>query len=139
MPHRKVLVIDDESDIREVARLSMELTEGWAVLSANGGASGMTLALSMAPDAILLDVMMPDMDGPSTLRALQEQSGTKSIPVIFLTAKVQAADREKFMRLGVRAIIAKPFDPLSLGQQIRDALGWLPAAGLTDAKNADAA
>jgi CheY-like chemotaxis protein len=128
MPHKRLLVIDDESDIREVARLSLELTEDWAVLSANGGASGMTLALSMAPDAILLDVMMPDMDGPTTLRALQEQSATKSIPVIFLTAKVQATEREKFMQLGVRAIIAKPFDPLSLGQQIRDALGWLPAA-----------
>jgi len=124
MPHKKILVIDDESDIREVARLSIELTEGWAVLSANGGASGIALALAMAPDAILLDVMMPEMDGPSTLRALREQPATKSIPVVFLTAKVQLAEREKFMQLGVRGIIAKPFDPLSLGQQIRDALGW---------------
>jgi CheY-like chemotaxis protein len=135
MPPKKLLVIDDEGDIREVARLSLELTEGWAVLSANGGAAGMTLALSMEPDAILLDVMMPEMDGPSTLRALQQNAATKSIPVIFLTAKVQAADRERFMQLGVRTIIAKPFDPLTLGQQIRDALGWPADSESTDSRD----
>jgi CheY-like chemotaxis protein len=120
----KLLVIDDESDIREVASLSLQLTEGWTVMTANGGPAGTALALSMEPDAILLDVMMPDMDGPSTLRALQQQGATKSIPVIFLTAKVQAADRHKFMQLGVRGIIPKPFDPLTLGQQIKDVLSW---------------
>ena len=124
MPPKKLLVIDDEDDIREVARLSLELTEGWAVVSANGEAAGRALAVSMQPDAILLDVMMPDMDGPSTLLALQQMAATKSIPVIFLTAKVQAADRQKFMQLGVRGIIAKPFDPLTLGQQIKDLLSW---------------
>jgi CheY-like chemotaxis protein len=121
---KKVLVIDDEGDIREVARLSLELTEKWAVMSANGGAAGTALAQSMSPDAILLDVMMPDMDGPSTLRALQQENVTRAIPVIFLTAKVQAADRQKFMQLGVRGIISKPFDPLTLGQQIKDVLSW---------------
>jgi len=120
----KLLVIDDESDIREVASLSLQLTEGWTVMTANGGSAGTALALSMEPDAILLDVMMPDMDGPSTFRALQQQRATKSIPVIFLTAKVQAADREKFMQLGARGIIPKPFDPLTLGQQIKDVLSW---------------
>ena len=123
MPPKQLLVIDDEDDIREVARLSLELTEGWTVMTANGGAAGTALALSMVPDAILLDVMMPDMDGPSTLRALQ-QSAAKSIPVIFLTAKVQAPDRQKFMQMGVRGIIPKPFDPLTLGQQIKDVLSW---------------
>ena len=120
----KLLVIDDESDIREVAKLSLQLTEGWTVMTANGGPAGAALALSMEPDAILLDVMMPGMDGPTTLRALQKQVGTESIPVIFLTAKVQAADRQKFMQLGVRGIIRKPFDPLTLGQQIKDVLSW---------------
>src|SRR5882724_723246 len=102
MPHKQLLLIDDEDDIREVARLSLEVTEGWTVLTASDGAAGAALAVSMMPDTILLDVMMPDMDGPSTLRALQQQSATASIPVIFLTAKVQVADREKFMQLGVR-------------------------------------
>jgi CheY-like chemotaxis protein len=124
MPHKQLLVIDDEGDIREVAKLSLQLTEGWTVMTANGGAAGTALALSTEPDAILLDVMMPDMDGPSTLRVLQQQGATRSIPVIFLTAKVQATDRQKFMQLGVRGIISKPFDPLTLGQQIKDVLSW---------------
>jgi CheY-like chemotaxis protein len=124
MPHKQLLVIDDEDDIREVAKLSLQLTEGWTVMTANGGSAGTALALSMEPDAILLDVMMPEMDGPTTLRALQQEGATKSVPVIFLTAKVQAADRQKLMQLGVRGIIAKPFDPLTLGQQIKDVLSW---------------
>ena len=124
MSHKQLLVIDDEDDIREVASLSLELTEGWTVTTASGGSTGTALAQSLEPDAILLDVMMPDMDGPSTLRALQQLAATKSIPVIFLTAKVQSADRERFMLLGVRGVIAKPFDPLTLGQQIKDVLSW---------------
>jgi DNA-binding response OmpR family regulator len=84
MPPKRILVIDDENDIQEVARLSLQLTENWMVMSANGGAAGTLLALSEGPDAILLDVMMPDMDGPTTLRVLQQQGVT--IPVIFLTA-----------------------------------------------------
>lgn len=122
--HRHLLLIDDEDDIREVASLSLEATQGWTVTTANGGATGIALAGTCAPDAILLDVMMPDMDGPSTFRALQSNEATKSIPVVFLTAKVQAADRAQFMRLGVRGIIAKPFDPLTLGEQISELLSW---------------
>jgi len=122
MPPKQILLIDDENDIQEVARLSLQLTENWTVMSANSGAAGTLLALSEGADAILLDVMMPDMDGPSTLRVLQQQGVT--IPVIFLTAKVQPADRQKFMQLGVRGIISKPFDPLTLGQQIREMLAW---------------
>lgn len=122
MPPKQILVIDDENDIQEVARLSMQLTENWTVLSANGGAAGALLALSSEPDAILLDVMMPGMDGPCTLRVLQQQGVT--IPVIFLTAKVQPADRQTFMQLGVKGIISKPFDPLTLGRQIREMLAW---------------
>jgi CheY-like chemotaxis protein len=122
MRPKQILVIDDENDIQEVARLSLELTENWIVMGANGGAAGTLLALSAEPDAILLDVMMPDMDGPSTLRVLQQQGVTT--PVIFLTAKVQPADRQKFMQLGVKGIISKPFDPLALGRQIREMLEW---------------
>jgi two-component system alkaline phosphatase synthesis response regulator PhoP len=122
MPPKQILVVDDENDIQEVARLSLELTEHWIVIGAKGGAAGALLALSAEPDAILLDVMMPDMDGPSTLRVLQQQGVT--IPVIFLTAKVQQADRQKFMQLGVKGIISKPFDPLTLGKQIREMVGW---------------
>ncbi|HEV7573591.1 MAG TPA: response regulator [Thermoanaerobaculia bacterium] len=122
MRPKQILIIDDENDIQEVARLSLQLTENWNVIGANGGAAGTLLALSSDPDAILLDVMMPDMDGPTTLRVLQHQGST--IPVIFLTAKVQPVDRQKFMQLGVRGIISKPFDPLTLGKQIREMLAW---------------
>jgi DNA-binding response OmpR family regulator len=122
MPPKQILVIDDENDIQEVVRLTLQMTENWSVIGANGGAAGTLLALSSDPDAILLDVMMPDMDGPSTLRVLQQQGVI--IPVIFLTAKVQPADRQKFMQLGVKGIISKPFDPLTLGKQIREMLAW---------------
>lgn len=119
-----LLIIDDEDNIREVASLSLEVTEGWHVSTANSGTLGVALARREKPDAILLDVMMPDKDGPSTLRDLQNSEETRTIPVIFLTAKVQGPDRRRFMELGVRGVIAKPFDPLTLSQQIRDSLGW---------------
>jgi CheY-like chemotaxis protein len=124
MPHRRLLIIDDEDDIREVGKLSLELTEQWTILTANGGRAGTAVAAAQAPDAILLDVMMPEMDGPTTLRVLQQHEATAAIPVIFLTAKVQAADCKRFLELGVRGIIAKPFDPLTLGRQIKAALAW---------------
>src|ERR1700737_2201665 len=116
MPHKHLLIIDDEDHIREVASLSLEMTQGWTVTQADSGAAGVNVAMSEQPDAILLDVMMPDLDGPSTLLLLQAYEETRNIPVIFLTAKVQAADRRRFLDLGVQGIIAKPFDPLTLGQ-----------------------
>jgi CheY-like chemotaxis protein len=118
-------LIDDEDDIREVAALSLEMTHGWRVTAANGGARGIELATTCAPDAILLDVMMPGLDGPNALRALRAHEVSKSIPVIFLTAKVQPADRDRFMQLGVQGIIAKPFDPMTLGEQIAAFLSWV--------------
>ena len=121
---RKLLVIDDEEDIREVASLTLELQEGWEVAAAGSGADGIKLARNAAPDAILLDVMMPDMDGPTTLRVLRSMDETKDVPIIFLTAKVQAADRRRYMDLGVSGVIAKPFDPLTLGRTISECLDW---------------
>ncbi len=124
MSSRHLLIIDDEDDIREVASLSLEMTEGWTVSMAASGAAGVESARTLQPDAILLDVMMPEMDGPRTLRLLQSSDATRNIPVIFLTAKVQGADRRKFLRLGVQGIIAKPFDPLTLAKQISETLQW---------------
>ena len=120
----KLLVIDDEEDIREVAGLTLELNEGWEVAAAGSGTEGIKLARGSAPDAILLDVMMPDLDGPSTLRLLRNLPETRSIPVIFLTAKVQAADRRRYLDMGVSGVIAKPFDPLTLGRTICECLDW---------------
>jgi two-component system alkaline phosphatase synthesis response regulator PhoP len=121
---KRLLVIDDEDDIREVAQIALELTEDWDVATADSGARGLAAAQSSPPDAILLDVMMPDMDGPATFAALQNDAATRDIPVIFLTAKVQTADRRRFTQLGVRGVIAKPFDPLTLGRQVSEIVEW---------------
>jgi CheY-like chemotaxis protein len=120
----KILIIDDEEDIREVAALSLETVAGWTVVTANSGAQGLARAIEHQPDAVLLDVMMPGMDGPSTFRELRKNPLTSSIPVLLLTAKVQASDQRRFADLGVRAILFKPFDPLTLAQQISNVLGW---------------
>lgn len=121
---KRVLVIDDEDDIREVAQLSLEAVAGWEVYSASSGTEGLRVAAEQQPDAILLDVMMPEMDGPSTFRALQAQESTAGIPVILLTAKVQASDRSRFEGLGVSGVLSKPFDPMELARQISETLGW---------------
>ena len=121
---RKILIIDDEDDIREVAALSLETVAGWEVIRASSGAQGVARAAEHRPDAILLDVMMPGMDGPSTFRELRRNSTTSAIPVLLLTAKVQGTDQRRFADLGVEAVLFKPFDPLTLSRQISSALGW---------------
>jgi len=124
MAERKILIVDDEADIREVAAMSLETVCGWSVLQARSGSEGIRIAQEQSPDVILLDVMMPDMDGPKTLQALRADEKVASIPVIFLTAKVQSTDRKRFAEMGVNAVLPKPFDPMLLGEQIAEALGW---------------
>ena len=121
---RKILIIDDEDDIREVAALSLEATAGWQILTASSGAEGMAIAALEKPDAILMDVMMPEVDGPTTFGKMQQNPTIADIPVLLLTAKVQGVDQRRFANLGVTAVLFKPFDPLTLAQQISDALGW---------------
>lgn len=124
MTAKRVLVIDDEDDIREVAQLCLEMVGGWEVTTAASGTEGLIKAESEHPDAILLDVMMPGLDGPATFQKLQVNSATKDIPVIFLTAKVQASEQRNFAELGVQAVLAKPFDPLTLATELANVLGW---------------
>ncbi len=121
---RRVLIIDDEDDIREVASLSLEATADWTILTASSGREGIKVAAAEKPDAILMDVMMPEMDGPTTFKHLQLNPETKGIPVVLLTAKVQGVDQRRFAGLGVAAILFKPFDPLTLAAQISEVLGW---------------
>jgi CheY-like chemotaxis protein len=121
---RKILIIDDEDDIREVAALSLESVAGWDVIKASSGAQGLARAVEHQPDAILLDVMMPGMDGPTTFRELRNNQATARIPVLLLTAKVQGTDQKRFADLGVEAVLLKPFDPMTLSSQIAAALGW---------------
>lgn len=120
----RILIIDDEDDIREVAALSLETIAGWEVLTAASGAQGLARAIEHRPDAILLDVMMPGMDGPTTFRELRKNPATTEIPVLLLTAKVQSSDQRLFADLGVDGVLFKPFDPLTLHSQIASALGW---------------
>jgi CheY-like chemotaxis protein len=124
MAKRRILIVDDEADIRAVAQLSLEINTEWEVLTASSGAEGLKVALKEKPDAILLDVMMPDLDGPTTWAKLQENPITQGIPVIFLTAKVQAAEQRRYAQLGVKAVLTKPFDPVQLGDRVIEALGW---------------
>ena len=124
MSSKRILLIEDEDDIREVAALSLEATAGWEVLSASSGKEGIATAAREHPDAILLDVMMPDLDGPATLQKLHSVPETLNIPVIFMTAKVQTAEKKKLAELGARGLIAKPFDPMLLAEEISRILGW---------------
>jgi CheY-like chemotaxis protein len=120
----RILIIDDEEDIREVAALSLESVAGWEVILAGSGAQGLARAIEHQPDAILLDVMMPGMDGPSTFRELRNNPATAKIPVLLLTAKVQSSDQRRFADLGVEGVLFKPFDPMTLHLQVIAALGW---------------
>lgn len=124
MATKRVLIIDDEDDIREVAQASLEMMGGWEVITASSSSEGLALAEAEQPDAILLDVMLPDMDGPTTFQKLQAMPATQQIPVVLLTAKVQAADQRRFADLGVTAVLSKPFDPVALAGQVAAVLGW---------------
>lgn len=121
---RHILLIDDEDDIREVTAVSLETVAGWQVSSARSGVDGIELARRAVPDAILLDVMMPEQDGPATLRLLRSNAVTAQIPVIFLTAKAQSIERERLQAIGAAGTLAKPFNPLTLANQISEILNW---------------
>jgi CheY-like chemotaxis protein len=124
MKSKKVLIIDDEEDIREVAQISLEIMAGLEVIVARTSREGIQKAETEQPDAILLDVMLPDMDGLITFEQLQSNPHTKHIPVILLTAKVQNSDQRRFATLGIKAVITKPFKPAQLAEQLLVALNW---------------
>ena len=121
---RTLLLVDDDDDIREVAQLSLELCSGWSVITARSGSEWIALATDHLPDAILLDVMMPTLDGPATLARLRADERTRHIPVIFLTAKARPGERDRLSGLGVAGVLSKPFDPVTLPDQVRDVLHW---------------
>ncbi|HEV7664944.1 MAG TPA: response regulator [Chloroflexota bacterium] len=124
MSPKRILIVDDEDDIREVAQVSLELVGNYVVLTASNGHDGVAAARNEQPDAILLDVMMPGMDGPTTLAQLRADPATRNIPVVFLTAKTQSAERSRLAQLGAAAILTKPFDPLKLATEVASALHW---------------
>lgn len=118
----RILYIDDEADIREVAQMSLELEPAFEVRTCGSGSEGIAEARAWRPDLILLDVMMPEMDGPAVLARLREDPATAAIPVVFITARAQAQDVAKLEALGARGVLAKPFDPMALADQARDFL-----------------
>lgn len=121
---KRILIVDDEADVLAIAQLGLEMSASWNVLTASSGEEALSVAAKQQPDVILLDLMMPDMDGRATLQHLKTNPATQQIPVILVTAKVQQADRESFARLEVAAVFAKPFRPLELAEQICEALDW---------------
>jgi CheY-like chemotaxis protein len=114
----RILIVDDEADIRDIATLSLESVGGWTVHAVGSGRDALAAAREQSFDAVLLDVMMPELDGPSTFAALRDEPGMEAVPVIFLTAKVQPADRRMLEATGAAGIIAKPFDPMRLADEI---------------------
>ena len=124
MNDKQILLIDDEETIQEVVQVGIEIEAGWQVAIASSGSEGIDLAQIHQPDAILLDVMMPDLDGISTLSRLKANLKTASIPVIFLTAKTQATEKDQLQSLGVVDVITKPFNSMTLASQIAKILGW---------------
>jgi two-component system OmpR family response regulator len=119
----KVLIVDDEDDLRKIAALSLGRVGGMEVVEATSGSEAVEKAVREKPDVILLDVMMPGVDGPSTLGLLRSLPEVAAIPIIFLTAKAMPREVERLVSLGAKGVITKPFDPMSLAHQVRALLG----------------
>lgn len=115
-----ILHVDDEPDIREVAELSLGLDPGFVIRSCGSGEEALVVAAEWRPNVILLDVMMPVMDGPATLGLLRDNPVTAGIPVIFMTARAQTRELDRFRALGAIGVIAKPFDPMTLASSVRN-------------------
>ncbi len=115
----KVLIVDDEQDVRRIAKLSLTRIGGMEVLEVTNGFDCLECAANTDPDVILLDVMMPGMDGPTTLKGLRSDPLTAQIPVIFVTAKALRSETDSLCNLGAAGVVVKPFDPLQLANEIR--------------------
>lgn len=120
----RLLLVDDEDDIRTIARMSLELVGGWSVVAVASGQAAIEAAESDGPfDAVVLDAMMPGLDGAMTLRRLRDGPLRPEVPIVFLTAKVQPADHERMRGLGAAGVIPKPFDPMTLPEELARILG----------------
>lgn len=118
------MVVDDDDATRHAAARSLQMMSDWEVVEAYCGAQALESASAQQPDAILLDVVMPAMDGPAMVAKLRTSRATSHIPIVLLTGKVQAVKNGSYAHLPVAGILIKPFDPLRLASQIAQALGW---------------
>lgn len=116
----KILCIEDEPDIRAIAKLALETVGGLTVETCESGREALGQVAAIAPDLILLDVMMPGMDGPTTFSALREVPAARDIPIVFMTAKVQSSEVERYTQMGAIGVISKPFDPMGLAAAVKD-------------------
>jgi two-component system, OmpR family, response regulator len=123
MKLERILYAEDEPDIQSVAKLALEVLGGYEVLLCSNGTDVLERVCGFDPGLILLDVMMPDLDGPATLRRLRADPNTAKIPVIFLTAKAQSSEVKNYQALGALDVIAKPFDPMLLATQVQKIWG----------------
>lgn len=123
MKLERILYVEDDPDIQTVAKLALEVLGGYEVLLCANGSEALDQVCGFAPSLILLDVMMPGLDGPGTLRKLRADPNTSRIPVIFLTAKVQTAEVKAYQEMGALDVIAKPFDPMTLAAQVQKIWG----------------
>jgi two-component system OmpR family response regulator len=115
---QRILYVEDEPDIQAVARIALEAVGGFQLLVCSSGQEALAAAPAFAPDLILLDVMMPGLDGPSTLAALRTLPEFRTTPIVFMTAKVQANEVARYRQIGALGVIAKPFDPMTLSATV---------------------
>ena len=118
---RTVLVVEDEPDIRTIVKAALEMVGGLSVRACESGSEALAAAVEFKPQMVLLDVMMPDMDGPGVLARLRENPGTASIPVVFLTAKATPSEIQRLRALGAADVLTKPFDPMTLHEKVKAA------------------
>ena len=119
---KSILIIDDESDVKDIAQMGLEMAADWNVITASTGKDGLKLAQNKQPEVILLDLMMPEWDGKETLKQLKANVSTAAIPVILMTAKTQSAIASELTELDLAGVITKPFRPLALPEQITNIL-----------------
>ncbi len=115
----RVLYVDDDSDIRMVVQMALETLGGFTVRACGSGQEALEVAPRFAPDLIVLDVLMPDMDGPSTLEALRSEADTADTPIVFMTARAQKEEIQRLEDLGALGVVVKPFDPMQLASTLR--------------------
>jgi CheY-like chemotaxis protein len=124
MPRCRILVVDDSKLVHELARMALEGQAGWEIRCAASGAEALSLARAEPPDAILLDVEMPELDGPASVAALRAEPATAETPIVFLTAHDDPGELARLRALDVAGVLAKPFDVTTLGDELADVLGW---------------
>ena len=117
---KHILCIDDEPDVLSVAQMSLETVGEFKVTAVSSGKQGIEAAANEKPDVILLDVMMPEMDGPTALKELRQNTALSDVPIIFMTARVRQSEIEEYMAMGANGVIAKPFDPMTLSTQVNE-------------------